>query len=115
MDSGFKLSPSKHARLIIYQPHCEQLLSNSWIENRPGRQKSNDKVNHVQPAQSRHETMPPTSPPGTTTPARLRSDSFASKQVIAGGRVAVGPPDGDIDYPPLAVILSCRDWGAMRC
>jgi hypothetical protein len=44
MDSGFRLSPSKQARLIIYQSHCERLLSDSWVDNMPGRHKRNDKV-----------------------------------------------------------------------
>ena len=62
MDSGFRLSPSKHARLIIHQSHCERLLSANWFDDRPGRHKSNDKVDHVRPRQF---------PPPSTTAASV--------------------------------------------
>ena len=56
MGSSFRLSPSKHARLIIYQSHCEWLLSASWVENRPCSLKSNHKnglMSAISPASCR--------------------------------------------------------------
>jgi hypothetical protein len=59
MDSGFRLSPSKHARLIIYPSHWERLLSASWVDNMPGRLKSNEKNDKVDIARPSRAHFPP--------------------------------------------------------
>jgi hypothetical protein len=97
MDSGFRLSPSKHARLIIYQSHCERLLSVSRVDNMPGSHKSNDKVHNVRPRQF---------PPPSATEASVAIPAIGHVAVESRGWCCSRDQKASLDSPMFFPVAS---------